>query len=110
METPVRRPVIRAVSFDDVAAALARLIPIVLPPTRAGETGASPRVADFLLAWWNGGENGHFPILHLCNLDETIGEDMLTILAYLAQNPVIYADQWGYRDTMAEIHERYRGQ
>ena len=33
---------------------------------------------------------------------------MLTILAYLAQNPVIYADQWGYRDTMAEIYSRYR--
>lgn len=110
MESPVRRPAIPAVSFNDVATALARLVPIALPPTRAGETGASPKVADFLLAWWNGGDNGHFPVLHLCNLDETIAEDMLTVLAYLAQNPVIYADEWGYRDTMAEICERYRGE
>ena len=40
MDSPVRRPTIRAVSFDDVAAALARLIPMALPPTRAAETRA----------------------------------------------------------------------
>ena len=32
---------------------------------------------------------------------------MLTILAYLAQNTMIQADEWGYRDTMTEIWERY---
>lgn len=53
-QSPTRRPAIRAVSFEDVGAALARLVPIALPPTRAAETGASSKVADFLLAWWNG--------------------------------------------------------
>lgn len=92
-DRPVRRPALRAVSFEDVGAALARLMPIALPPTRAAKTGASSKVADFLLAWWNGGDTGHFPLLHLCNVDETIAEDMLIIMAYLAQNTTTYADQ-----------------
>ena len=32
---PQRRPVIRAVSFDEAGAAIGRLLPIALPPTRA---------------------------------------------------------------------------
>ncbi len=107
-ESPARRPAIRAVSFDDVGAALARLVPIALPPTRAAETGASSKVADFLLAWWNGDDTGQFPILHLCNVDAVTAEDMLIIMAYLAENSTVYADRWGYRDTMAQIWERYR--
>ena len=33
---------------------------------------------------------------------------MLTIMAYVAQNSTIYADQWGYKDIMAQMWERYR--
>lgn len=106
---PQRRPVIRAVSFDEVGAAIGRLLPVALPATRAAETGASRKVADFLLAWWNGDECGHFPILHLCNLDAVIAEDMLTIMAWLAQEPTTYADAWGYRDAMGDLWVRYRG-
>ncbi len=106
---PQRRPVIRAVSFDEVGEAIGRLLAIALPPSRAAETGASPNVADFLLAWWNADECGHFPILHLCNLDAIIAEDMLTIMAWLAQEPTVYADAWGYRDAMHELWIRYRG-
>lgn len=86
---PQRRPVIRAVSFD--------------------EAGASAKVADFLLAWWNGDECGHFPILHLCNVDAVIAEDMLTVMTYLAQESTTYADAWGYRDAMHDLWVRYRG-
>lgn len=107
-DLPVRRPAIRSVSFDEVGEALARLVPIALPASRAAETGASAKVADFLLAWWNGDDNGHFPILHLCNVDAVIAEDMLVIMAYLAEQPTVYADQWGYRPIMAEMYERYR--
>ena len=106
---PQRRPVIRAVTFAEVGAANGRLLPIALPSTRAGETGASGKVADFLLAWWNGDECGHFPIIHLCNLDAVIAEDMLTIMAWLAQEPTTYADAWGYRDAMGDLWVRYRG-
>nr|WP_087575741.1 MULTISPECIES: hypothetical protein [unclassified Sphingomonas] len=96
--SPQSRPVIRAVSSNDVGAAIGRLLAIALPPTRAAETGASAKIGDFLLAWWNGPDCGHFPILHLCNVDAIIAEDMLTI----------YADAWGYRDAMGELWERYR--
>ncbi len=106
--SPTRRPAIRAISFDHVGAALGRLVLTALPVTRAAETGASAKVADFVLAWWNGDDTGHFPILHLCNLDAVIAEDMLIIMPYLAENSTVYADQWGYRDTMDEIWKRYR--
>lgn len=44
------------------------------------------------------------------NIDivNALGGDRARRVAYLAQNPVIYADQWGYRDTLAEMYERYR--
>ena len=86
-----------------------QLLPIARPPTRAAETGASGKVADFLLAWWNGDECGHFPIIHLCNVDAVIAEDMLTVMAYLAQESTTYADAWGYRDAMGDLWVRYRG-
>ena len=108
---PQRRPVIRAVSFDEAGAAIGSLLPIARPPTRAAETGASGKVADFLLAWWNGDECGHFPIIHLCNVDAVdavIAEDMLTVMAYLAQESTTYADAWGYRDAMAALVEQWR--
>jgi hypothetical protein len=92
---PQRRPVIRAVSFDEAGEAIGRLLAIAMPATRAAETGVSSKVADFLLAWWNGLECGHFPVLHLCNLDAVIAEDMLTIMAYLAQEPTIYPARVG---------------
>lgn len=106
---PQRRPAIRAVSFDEADAAIGRLLAIAMPATRAAETGASAKVADFLLAWWNGEECGHFPVLHLCNVDAVIAEDMLTIMAYLAQESTTYADAWGYRDAMGDLWVRYRG-
>src|SRR3546814_1555848 len=79
---PQRRPAIRAVSFDDVGEAIGRLLAIA-----RSDTGQAARVADFLLAWWDGGTNGHFPLLHLSNCDPTIGEDMVIIMAYLTQEP-----------------------
>jgi hypothetical protein len=33
---------------------------------------------------------------------------MLTIMAYLAQNLTVYADQCGYEDIMAQMWGRYR--
>lgn len=51
------------------------------------DTGQSRRVADFLLAWWNGSDLGHFPIKHLWNVDHAISADMLTVLSFLARQP-----------------------
>lgn len=93
----------RSVSFDDAGGAIARLLIVT-----SSDTGQAARVADFLLAWWNGEDNGHFPILHLCNCDPIIAEDMLIVVAYLAQEPTVYADAWGYTDAMAALATRWR--
>ncbi|GGP00077.1 DUF7673 family protein [Stakelama pacifica] len=103
MSPPQRRPAIRAVSFAEVGEAVARLIVVA-----GSDTGQASRAADFLLAWWDGGEWGHFPILHLCNCDASISEDMLIVMAYLAAEPTVYADAWGYRDAMAALVEQWR--
>jgi hypothetical protein len=65
-------------------------------------------VADFLLAWWDGSAWGHFPVLHLCNCDPGISEDMLIVMAHLAAEPSVYPDAWGYRDAMAALVEQWR--
>lgn len=103
MNPPQRRPPIRAVSFDEVGEAIGRLIVVA-----GSDTGQAARAADFLLAWWNGSDNGHFPILHLCNCDATIAEDMLIVMAYLAQESTVYPDAWGYRDAMVALVEQWR--
>jgi len=103
MDNRASCPPIRAVTFDDVGGAISRLLVVA-----RSDTGQAGRTADFLLPWWNGPDNGHFPILHLCNCDATIAEDMLIVMAYLAQEPTVYADAWGYRDTMVKLVERWR--
>lgn len=103
MNPPQRRSVIRAVTFEEVGDAIGRLIDLA-----RSKTGQSRLVADFLLAWWNGEDNGHFPILHLCNVDAIIAEDMLTIMAHLAQEPTVYPDAWGYRDAMESLVVQWR--
>lgn len=103
MNKPARRPIMRAPTFEEVGDAIGRLVEIA-----RADTGQSERVADFLLAWWNGPDNGHFPILHLCNCDAVIGEDMVAIMAYLTQEPVTYPDAWGYRDALADLWDKWR--
>lgn len=100
---PVDRPPIPAISYAQAGCALSRLIPIA-----KSDTGQSARVADFLLAWWNGADNGKFEILHLCNVDAPIAEDMLIIMSFLAQNGVTYADAWGERQSMVHLWELWR--
>lgn len=73
------------------------------------DTGQSRRVADFLLAWWNGADLGHFPIEHLWNVDRAISTDMVTILGYLASQPsAVYASAFGLDDAMRALVERWR--
>jgi len=103
MDNRASRPPIRAMTFDDVGEAISRLLVVA-----GSDIGHAGRAADFLLACWNGQDNSHFPILHLCNCDATIAEDMLIVMAYLGQEPTVYADAWGYRDAMAELVERWR--
>jgi hypothetical protein len=102
MSPPQRRPAIRAVSFEEVGQAIARLIVVA-----GSDTGQASRAADFP-GMVGRGRGGHFPILHLCNCDASISEDMLIVMAHLAAEPTVYADAWGYRDAMAALVEQWR--
>ena len=74
------------------------------------DTGQARRVANFLLAWWNGEEWGHFPIADLFGVDAAIADDMATLFAFLGQHDgAIYADAFGRREAMLQLAERWRG-
>lgn len=88
----------------EVRAALDRLIDVA-----RSDTGQSARVANFLLAWWNGDEWGHFPISDLFSVDRSIAADMATVFAFIGQYPgAIYPNAFDYRDTMADLVEQWR--
>ena len=91
------RPPIRAVSHADAGAALDRLLVIA-----QGDTGGANRVANFLLAWWDGAD-GKFCIIDICNVDGETAEDMLISLGYLSQNNVTYATAWNRGDAMEQL-------
>lgn len=48
------------------------------------DTGQSRRVADFLLAWHNAGENGGWDPTDLWNVDAPIARDMLAVLTLIS--------------------------
>lgn len=88
----------------DIVGAVARLTAIA-----NADTGQSRRAADFLLAWWNGGDLGHFPIEHLWNVDRAISADMIAVLGYLAEQPcAVYPDRFGFGDAMSALAARWR--
>ena len=92
--------------FSDAAArhALDRLIEIA-----RSDTGQARRVANFLLAWWNGDDCGHFPIADLFGVDATIATHMTIIIGFLGQHEgAIYPDAFGRKAEMIELVRRWR--
>ena len=92
--------------FSEAAArnALDRLIEIA-----RSNTGQARRVANFLLAWWNGEDCGHFPIADLFGVDATIATHMTTIIGFLGQHEgAIYPDAFGRKAEMIELVRRWR--
>jgi len=94
-----------SIQIDHVSAeaALVRLIDVA-----QSDTGQSVRVANFLLAWWNGDDLGHFAIADLFALDRAIAIDVATIIGFLAVHPgAVYPDAFGRREEIvALIHRR----
>ena len=92
--------------FSEAAArnALDRLIEIA-----RSDTGQARRVANFLLAWWNGEDCGHFPIADLFGVDATIATHMTIIIGFLGQHEgAIYPDAFGRKAEMIELVRRWR--
>jgi hypothetical protein len=90
---------------DSARAAITRLIPIAM-----NDTGRSKRVADFLMAWWNGPDLGHFQIADLFGPDVAIANDITTIIGFLGQNDrgAVYIDSLGFEEEMQDIITLWR--
>jgi uncharacterized membrane protein YdcZ (DUF606 family) len=87
-----------------VEAALERLIDLA-----KSDTGQARRAANFLLAWWNGDDHGHFDVTDLFAVDSAVAADITTVIGYLGQHAgAIYIDAFGYQAQIAEIAERWR--
>lgn len=82
--------------------ALERLLAVA-----ARATGQSRRVADFLLAWWNSGSCGAFDITTAWGLDDTLVEDLITVLA-LAVRGGSYPDALGYEEGFKRVLHGWR--
>src|SRR3546814_20654649 len=92
--------------FSKAAAqnALDRLIDVA-----RSDTGQSRRVANFLLAWWNGEDCGHCPLADLFGVDATIATHITTIVGFLGQHEgAIYTDAFGCKAEMIELVGRWR--
>jgi hypothetical protein len=84
--------------------ALDRLIEIA-----RSDTGQARRVANFLLAWWNGDDCGHFPIADLFGVDPTIATHITTIVGFLGQHEgAIYPDAFDRKAEMIDLVQRWR--
>lgn len=91
-------------SRDAAQRALDRLIDLA-----RSDTGQARRAANFLLAWWNGEDCGHFPIADLFGVDPTIATHITTIIGFLGQHEgAIYPDAFGRGPEMAELVGRWR--
>lgn len=83
-------------------AALERLITVA-----KGGSGQCERVADFLLAWWNGTDCGHFDLTSLWGLEPHIAGDVVAVFGLISQL-CSYPDQLGYEADFKEIIRVWR--
>lgn len=104
---------------DRCEAAGMTTIPIDQPATVAAlerlfdlaksDTGQARRVADFLLAWWNGPEHGDFAVGDLFGLDAGVASDLTTVIGFLGQHPgAIYPDDLGFQPDIEQVYARWR--
>lgn len=68
------------------------------------DTGQSRRVADFLLAWYNAGSNGGWDPADLWAVDQSIADDMMTVLGLIRNGPCgKYPNDWGFRSEIEAV-------
>lgn len=88
----------------DVEAALARLFEVAF--RHSGQSGI---VAQFLLAWWNGGAWGGFVVSDLFGLDADLAADIATVFTHLSRrSTAAYVDAYGFGPQMRRLVDRYR--
>src|SRR3546814_13074853 len=90
------------VKDGEIDGALARLFALAQI-----DTGQARRAANFLLAWWNGDDWGHFPLADLFGVDDSVAADITAVFRFLAQHPgAISAAAWGDRGQMIVVRNR----
>lgn len=91
--------------YDAARAALTRLIPLAM-----ADTGQARRVANFLMAWWNGPDLGHFEIADMFGLDVAVANDITAVIGFLGQNDrgAVYIDSLGFAEEMQDIIALWR--
>jgi hypothetical protein len=91
--------------YDAARAVLTRLIPLAM-----SDTGQARRVANFLMAWWNGPDLGHFEIADLLGLDVSVANDITSVVGFLGQNDrgAVYIDSLGFAEEMHDIIALWR--
>jgi hypothetical protein len=91
-------------SATDIMPAVRRLLALA-----KSDTGQSRRAANFLLAWWNGDDCGHFPITDLFAVDTGVAADMALIFSHLGAHPgAVYPDAYGVRTEMEALVRQWR--
>lgn len=92
--------------FDDVTVleALERLFMVA-----RSDTGQSKRVADFLLAWHNAGENGGWDPSDLWSLDRAIAMDIVTVVSALPRWSGQYPGDVGFPEEIDRVWREWRG-
>lgn len=87
---------------SEQAASLRRLIALA-----NGSCGGSRIAADFLLAWWNGQDNGGFVLTDLWGLDPDYTADAVRVFAFIGSRQV-YPDSLGLGDEFRALWARWR--
>ncbi len=83
--------------------ALRRLLKIAM-----SDTGQSRRVADFLLAWHNGPENGGWDPTDLWSVDAAIADDIVLLIQSIRIHHGEYPGDLGFQDEIAKVWELWR--
>ncbi len=73
----------------------------------AQDTGQARRVADFLLAWHNAGENGGWDPVDLWSVDTAIADDMLLVLGLIRESHR-YPGDIGFGEEIQAVWESWR--
>src|SRR5438876_164399 len=71
------------------------------------DSGQSRRVADFLLAWHNAGENGGWDPVDMWGVDAVIADDMLLVLR-LIRTSHHYPGDIGFRQEIETVWKLWR--
>jgi hypothetical protein len=88
---------------DDIRVSLRRLFEVALH-----DTGQSRRVADFLLAWQDGNENGGWNPADLWALDQELAIDLTYCVLFIREHHGAYPGDLGFKKQIELVWKLWR--